>query len=120
MRVKWKSKIKTSDARSYQAEVKPIVKKDVIEKGVEPRKSRYIVVDGIKQTIQKEVEGKPSVIKETIIQEESPYVEQLPAIFENLEFDVDVNELQDYGKVKYYQSEYGKIRVSEDAVYYEG
>ena len=120
MRVKWQSTIKKANATPYQSEVAPIIKKDVVKKGVEYRKARYIVVDGAEQIVSKEIKGEPSIIEETVVMEGSPYKEQLPDKIDKVEFDVDVSELQDYGDVKYYQSEYGKIRVSEDAVYYEG
>jgi hypothetical protein len=118
-RVKWKSTIRTSDRKEYQRETPKIVKKDVIERGVEARKARYVVVDGVPHIVQSKIDGKPSVIKETIIQEESRYEEQSPELFEQVEFDALVSELQDYGKVKYYRCEHGKLRIPEDAVYYE-
>ena len=86
-RVKWKSTIRTSDRKEYQRETPKIVKKDVIERGVEARKARYVVVDGVPHIVQSKIDGKPSVIKETIIQEESRYEEQSPELFEQVEFD---------------------------------
>tara|TARA_R110000787_G_scaffold284784_1_gene398985 strand:+ start:191 stop:568 length:378 start_codon:yes stop_codon:yes gene_type:complete len=119
-RVKWTSKVKKTEAKKYESEIAKVIKKDLIEKGVEYKKSRYIVTNGQKQTVTQEVQGKPSVIKETIIREDSPYEEQTPEIFNNVEFDCLESELQDYGTVKYYRSDvYGKIRVSSNAVYYE-
>tara|TARA_R110002020_G_scaffold12634_3_gene46181 strand:+ start:898 stop:1272 length:375 start_codon:yes stop_codon:yes gene_type:complete len=118
-RVKWISTIKQADAKEYQPETPKIIKKDVIEKGVESQKARYIVVKGVHQTVSQEVKGKPSVIKETVIQEDSPYVEQSPELFQKKEFDCEVSELQDYGKVKYYRCDYGKIRIPENAIYYD-
>lgn len=118
-RVKWISTIKQADAKEYQPETPKIIKKDVIEKGVEYEKARYIVVEGVPQTISQEIKGKPSVIEETIIQEDAPYVEQSPESFEKIEFNCKVSELQDYGTVKYYRCDYGKIRIPENAIYYE-
>tara|TARA_R100000781_G_C4013749_1_gene104602 strand:+ start:103 stop:477 length:375 start_codon:yes stop_codon:yes gene_type:complete len=118
-RVKWISTIKQADAKEYQPETPKIIKKDVIEKGIESKKARYIVVNGIPQTVSQEVKGKPSVIKETVIQEDSPYVEQSPEVFVQKEFNCKVSELQDYGKVKYYRCDDGKIRVPDSAIYYD-
>jgi hypothetical protein len=118
-RVKWISTIKQADAKEYQPETPKIIKKDVIEKGIESKKARYIVVNGIPQTVSPEVKGKPSVIKETTIQEDSPYVEQSPEVFVQKEFNCKVSELQDYGKVKYYRCDDGKIRVPDSAIYYD-
>ena len=118
-RVKWISTIKQADAKEYQPETPKIIKKDVIEKGIESKKARYIVVNGIPQTVSPEVKGKPSVIKETTIQEDSPYVEQSPEFFVQKEFNCKVSELQDYGKVKYYRCDDGKIRIPENAIYYD-
>ena len=118
-RVKWISTIKDSDAKAYKAEIAKVVKKDLIEKGVEAKKARYIVVEGKKQIVSTEIIGKPSEIKETVIVEDSPYAEQSPAVFKEVLFDCLESELQDYGTVKYYRSEiYGKIKVSKNAIYY--
>ena len=118
-RVKWTSTVKKSNAKDYVAETAKVVKKDLIEKGIESKKARYIVVNGVPQTVYQEVKGKPSVIKETIIQEDSPYIEQSPELFGEKEFDCEVSELQDYGKVKYYRCDYGKLRIPENAIYYD-
>jgi len=118
-RVKWKSKIKTSDSVKYKSEIHKVVKKDLIEKGVEYKKSRYIVVDGVPKTVSPEIKGKPPVIKETIIEEGSPYVGQSQDKYDDIEFDVLESELQDYGTVKYYRCEYGKLRIPKNAVYYK-
>ena len=118
-RVKWVSTIKVADKKEYQPEIPKIIKKDLIEKEVKPAKARYIVVNGIPQTVQKEIKAKSAVIKEELIREDQPYQEQKPERFEKMHFDCKVDALQDYGIVKYYQSEYGKLRIPENAIYYE-
>lgn len=118
-RVKWISTIKVADKKEYQPEIPKIIKKDLIEKEVKPAKARYIVVNGIPQTVQKEIKAKSAVIKEELIREDQPYQEQKPERFEKMHFDCKVDALQDYGIVKYYQSEYGKLRIPENAIYYE-
>ena len=117
MRVKWKSTVNKAGTE-YQPETPRSIKKDLIERKVEHLKTRYRVSNGVKYDVTPEVIGKSAKIKEETIQEGTPYEGQVPDSFERIEFDADVSELQDYGDVKYYRSEYGKIRVSNDAEYY--
>jgi hypothetical protein len=117
LRVKWKSTVNKAGTE-YQPETPRSIKKDLIERKVEPLKARYRVSNGVKYDVTTEVIGRPAVVKNTVIKEGRGYQGQVPDSFERIEFDVDVSELQDYGDVKYYRSEYGKIRVSNDAEYY--
>jgi len=118
LRVKWTSTINKAGT-SYQPETPRVIKRDLISREVKPLKSRYRVSKGVKYDVVPEVIGKPAIIQEDIIHEGEPYKGQIPDTFERVEFDVDLSDLQDYGDVKYHQSEYGKIRVSKDAVYYD-
>ncbi|MBT7930032.1 hypothetical protein HN682_08990 [Candidatus Peregrinibacteria bacterium] len=117
MRVKWTSTINKAGT-SYQPETPSVIKRDLLEREVKPLKARYRVSKGVKYDVTPEVIGKPAKIKEEVIREGTPYEGQVPDSFERIEFDADVSELQDYGDVKYYRSEYGKIRVSKNAEYY--
>ena len=117
-RVKWTSVIDVPESK-YSSEIPKIVKRELMEREVKPLKARYRVSKGVKYDVSPEVVGKPATIKETVIREGEPYKGQIPASFKEVEFDCPVSELQDYGDVKYYRSEYGKIRVAKNAEYYE-
>tara|TARA_R110000751_G_scaffold27870_2_gene73273 strand:- start:829 stop:1182 length:354 start_codon:yes stop_codon:yes gene_type:complete len=117
LRVKWKSTVNKAGT-TYQPETPRAIKRDVITPAVKHLKARYRVSKGVPYDVSPEVIGRPAVVKETVIEEGRAYQGQIPDTFEMISFDVDVSELQDYGDVKYYRSEYGKIRVSNDAEYY--
>lgn len=117
-RVKWVSSIERAGT-PYQPETPREVKRDLISREVKPLKARYGVSSGVKYPVSDEVVGKPAIIEETVIQEGKPYEGQTPDTFARIEFDCLVDELQDYGETKCYNSEFGKINVAKDAIYYD-
>jgi hypothetical protein len=118
LRVKWTSTVNRAGTL-YQPETPSVVKRELVEKEIKPQKARYRVSKGAKYDVSAEVVGKPAIIKEAVVRNGSSYSEQHPESFERVKFDVDVSELQDYGDVKYYRSEHGKLRIPKNAVYYD-
>jgi len=118
-RIKWTVRVKKADAIPYQPEIHPIIKKEVISKGVKPLKERYRVINGQPVTVSPEVKEVKPVIKETIIREGMAYQEPKEAVYEDIEIDCLVSELQDYGTYRCYKSPIGKIDVPNDAIEYE-
>jgi hypothetical protein len=118
MRVRWKIRVKKEGSPS-KPETSRAVERELVEREVKARKARYRVSKGVKYDVSAEVIGKPAVIKETVIQDCEPYTEQVPEGFEDIVIDCLESEIQDYGDVKYYRSEYGKVKVAKNAEYYE-